>query len=146
MNGLVDISNKKESKRVAKAQGFIRLKKEIIRLIKMKKILKGDVLENARLAGILAVKKTPDLIPLCHPLRLSDIKISFEFTRSGIKVISEVQALERTGVEMEALVACAISALTIYDMCKSYDRSIEITDIMLLEKRGGESGVFKRKE
>jgi len=142
---MIDVSSKKETKRVAKSQAVIKLKKEVMDLIKNKKVIKGDVLENARSAGILAAKKTSDLIPLCHPLRITDIKISFSFTDNGIVIISQVSAIERTGVEMEALVACAISALTVYDMCKMYDRSIEITDVMLLEKRGGKSGcVFTR--
>lgn len=144
LEGMVDVSNKKETKRVAKAKAFVRLSQGLIKRIKGKKILKGDVFEQARIAGILAAKKTPDLIPMCHPLRLSEVKISFGFTKKGIEIISQVTAVERTGVEIEALVTCVISALTIYDMCKMYDRSIEIKDVMLLEKRGGKSGTFKR--
>ncbi|MDB4349324.1 cyclic pyranopterin monophosphate synthase MoaC [Omnitrophica bacterium] len=144
LEGMIDVSGKEETERVAKAQVFIKLKKEIVRRIKEQKILKGDVLEQARAAGILAAKKTPDLIPMCHPLRLSEVSISFEVVEGGIRVASRVSAVERTGVEMEALTACCIAALTIYDMCKMYDRSIEITDLMLIKKRGGKSGAFER--
>ncbi|MBT9130717.1 MAG: Cyclic pyranopterin monophosphate synthase 2 [candidate division WS2 bacterium] len=146
MNGLVDISKKEITRRKATAQAVVKLKKRVLTLIKEGQILKGDVLEQARLAGIMASKRTSDIIPLCHPLAILDIKISFTYFNSGIRIVSYVVAMDRTGVEMEALVACAVSALTIYDMCKMYDRSIEIADIMLLEKKGGESGeLFKRK-
>ncbi|MBU0549298.1 MAG: cyclic pyranopterin monophosphate synthase MoaC [Candidatus Omnitrophica bacterium] len=144
LEGTIDISNKGETKRVAKAEALVKLKSEVIKLIKDNKIFKGDVLENARLAGIMAAKKTHDLIPLCHPLRITDIKISFAVINRGIRIISQVQALERTGVEMEALVSCTICALTIYDMCKMYDKAIEIKNIVLLEKHGGKGGTFKR--
>ncbi len=146
MNGLVDISKKEITRRKATAQAVVKLKKRVLTLIKEGQILKGDVLEQARLAGIMASKRTSDIIPLCHPLAILDIKISFTYFNSGIRIVSYVVAMDRTGVEMEALVACAVSALTIYDMCKMYDRSIKIADIMLLEKKGGESGeLFKRK-
>jgi len=142
--GMIDVSKKKETERKAKAQAVVRLKKELIDRIKEGRIEKGDVFEQAKVAGILAAKKTPELIPLCHPLRITGIDISFSFIDEGIRVLSEVSGTERTGMEMETLVACAISALTIYDMCKMYDKTIEITDIMLLEKSGGKSGDFRR--
>ena len=143
--GMIDVSAKKETRRTAVAGALVKLSSKVLNLIKGEKVLKGDVLEQACLAGIMAAKKTSDIIPLCHPLRISDVKISFEFTPGGIEITSRAAAIERTGVEMEALVAASVSALTIYDMCKMYDRAIEITDIMLLEKRGGKSGTYKRK-
>ena len=145
LEGMVDVGAKRETKRTARAQAFIKVSDRVRGLIKEKKVKKGGVLEQARVAGVLAAKKTADLIPLCHPLRITDVKLSYEFAESGIRIISEVSATERTGVEMEALTASAVCALTIYDMCKMYDKSMEITDIFLLEKRGGKSGTYKRK-
>ena len=145
LNGMVDVSDKNITLRRAKAQAVVKMKPQIIALIKKKKILKGDVLEQAKVAGIMAAKKTSELIPLCHPLSISDIKLSFTLGSKEVKVTSYVTARERTGVEMEALIAATLAALTIYDMCKMYDRAIEITDILLLEKTGGKSGVFRRK-
>ncbi|MDI6751902.1 MAG: cyclic pyranopterin monophosphate synthase MoaC [bacterium] len=142
--GMINVSKKKETERRAKAQAVIKLKEELIKRIKENRIEKGDILEQARVAGILAAKKTPELIPLCHPLRITGIDISFSFIDGGIRVLSEVFGTERTGMEMEALVACAVSGLTIYDMCKMYDKTIEITDILLLEKSGGKSGDYRR--
>ena len=118
----------------------------IIEKIKNNRIAKGDVLEQAKVAGIMAAKKTPDIIPLCHPLRITEVSITYSFIKEGIKVLSRVTAFERTGVEMEALVACTTAALTIYDMCKMYDRGNEIREIILLEKRGGKSGTYLREE
>lgn len=146
LSGMVDISSKKPTLRVAKASAFVRLNKKVLRLIKINKLRKGNAVEQSRVAGILAAKRTHDLIPLCHPLRITDIKISFVFIEDGIRIICQVSATEKTGVEMEALVGCAVCALTIYDMCKMYDRAIEIANIVLLEKRGGKSGIFKRKK
>ncbi len=145
LNGMVDVSDKNITLRRAKAQAVVKMKPQIIALIKKKKILKGDVLEQAKVAGIMAAKKTSELIPLCHPLSISDIKLSFTLGSKEVKVTSYVTARERTGVEMEALIAATLAALTIYDMCKMYDRAIEITDILLLEKTGGKGGVFRRK-
>jgi len=145
LNGMVDVSDKDITLRRAKAQAVVKLKPQIIELIKKKKILKGDVLEQAKVAGIFAAKKTSNLIPLCHPLSISNVKISFVLSSKEIKITSDVTARERTGVEMEALIATTLAALTIYDMCKMYDRAIEITEILLLEKTGGKSGVFRRK-
>lgn len=145
LNGMIDVSDKNITLRRAKAQAVVKMKPQIIELIKKKKILKGDVLEQAKVAGIMAAKKTSNLIPLCHPLSISDIKLSFTLGSREIKITSRVSARERTGVEMEALIAATLAALTIYDMCKMYDRAIEITDILLLEKTGGKNGVFRRK-
>jgi len=145
LKGMIDVSAKKETKRTAAARAFVRLNARLLKLIKEKKVFKGDVLEQARLAGIMAAKRTSDIIPLCHPLRLASVKISFEFTPGGIEITCMAAALERTGVEMETLVGASVAALAVYDMCKMYDRAIEITDIYLLEKRGGKSGTYKRK-
>jgi len=142
LEGTVDVSDKSETKRVAKATAFIKLNKEIKKLIKTNKLIKGDALEQARVAGILAAKKTYELLPLTHPLRISKIKISFLLTNFGIKINSEVVAIDRVGVEMEALTAVAVAALTIYDMCKMYSLDIEITDIMIVEKSGGKRAKF----
>jgi len=146
IDGMIDVSSKKETLRIARARAIIKLKKSIITMIKNGEIAKGDVLEQAKVAGIMAAKKTSGLLPLCHPLRISEVSISFSFIEGGIKIISHVTAFERTGVEMEALVACSTAALTIYDMCKMYDRGNVIQDIMLLEKRGGKSGIYLREE
>jgi len=146
LEGMVDVTAKQETRRTARAQAFIKMRGAVLARIKEKRIKKGDVLEQARAAGILGAKKTADLIPLCHPLRITDAKLSYEFAEGGIRIISEVSATERTGVEMEALTACGVSALTIYDMCKMYDRSMEITDIFLLEKRGGKSGAYRKEK
>lgn len=134
-NGMIDVSDKELTKRIATSRAIIKLSSSTLDLIKNGEILKGDVLEVARVAGIMAAKETPAIIPLCHPLRLSYVKISFSFLDDGIAITSQVSAIERTGVEMESLLACAVSALTIYDMCKMYDKAMEITDIKLLEKK-----------
>lgn len=134
-DGMIDVGNKELTRRTATSQATIKLSPSTLDLIKNGKTLKGDVLEVARVAGIMAAKKTPAIIPLCHPLQLSYVKISFSFFADGIVITSQVSAIERTGVEMESLLACAVSALTIYDMCKMYDKAMEITDIKLLEKK-----------
>lgn len=144
LNGMIDVSGKDITLRRAEAQAVVKLKKRIIELIKKKKTLKGDVLEQAKVAGIMAAKKTSELIPLCHPLSISNIKVSFVLGSKEVKITSCVSARERTGVEMEALIAATLAALTIYDMCKMYDRAIEITDILLLKKTGGKSGNWRR--
>ncbi len=143
---MVDVSEKPSTPREAVARGSITMKKETMRLIKGDKIPKGDVLGVARVAGILAAKKTPEIIPMCHPLNLSSVNIDFEFDAKKNKIIieSRVRITGQTGVEMEALTAVAAAALTVYDMCKSVDKEMVISDILLLEKRGGKSGDFKR--
>ena len=135
LDGMVDVSGKEVTRRVAISQAIIKLNPSTLNMVKNGEAIKGDVLEVARVAGIMAAKETPAIIPLCHPLRLSQVKISFSFFDDGIKITSQVSATERTGVEMESLLACAVSALTIYDMCKMHDKAIEISDIKLLEKR-----------
>ena len=105
---------------------------------------KGDVLAVARVAGIQAAKQTPNLIPLCHPLLVGSIFVNFTIGDDSVEVEAQVETIDRTGVEMEAMTACAVAALTIYDMCKSVDRSISITDLVLWEKTGGRSGIYRR--
>lgn len=143
---MVDISEKEVTFREARAMARIRLKPETIELLLQKAIPKGDVLTVAKIAGIMAAKKTQELIPLCHQLNLSQVDIEFRILNniSTIEIESLVKVEAKTGVEMEALVAVTIAALTIYDMCKAVDKEMVISDIMLLEKKGGRSGEYKR--
>lgn len=143
---MVDVSEKPETVREAVARGSVSMRKTTLKLIQDGKVSKGDVLGVARVAGIMAAKKTPEIIPMCHPLNITSIEIAFEYDKKGdrIHIESRVKIKGRTGVEMEALTAVAAAALTIYDMCKSVDREMIISDILLLEKRGGKSGTFKR--
>jgi cyclic pyranopterin phosphate synthase len=127
---------------LARAQAFVKLNKEIIEKIKKQKLPKGNVLENARVAAIFAAKRTSTLIPLCHNIELEYVEVVFSFKEDTILVKSLIKATGKTGVEMEALVACSVAALTIYDMCKMFSKSIEIKNICLLEKRGGKSGIY----
>ncbi len=143
---MVDVGRKRATRRVARARATVTMKPETLRLIIDKRIQKGDVFEVARLAGIMAAKQTDKLIPLCHPLPLENVKIEFRTARNSIEIISEARVTAKTGVEMEALTAVAVAALTIYDMCKSAERGITISDIELLEKSGGKSGKYKKKE
>ncbi|MDG2300163.1 MAG: cyclic pyranopterin monophosphate synthase MoaC [Acidimicrobiales bacterium] len=141
---MVDISEKDDSKRTARARITVSMAKETIAALKAGDIPKGDVFAVARVAGIQAAKRTGDIIPLCHPLMLSSVKVEFETSEEKVTIDAEVTTVGRTGVEMEALTACSGSALTIYDMCKSMDKRIKITDLVLIEKRGGSSGDFVR--
>ena len=142
---MVDVGEKPVTERQAIARGRIGMKPETLRLITEGDAKKGDVLAVARLSGIMAAKKTSELIPLCHPLRLTSISIDFTpgSNTPEITILATVSANDRTGVEMEALVAVSTAALTIYDMCKSYDRGMIISDIRLLEKSGGSSGYYR---
>lgn len=144
---MVDVSEKPLTQREAIARGSVYLKTETITLIKEKAIKKGDVITVAKVAGIMAAKRTAELIPMCHPLNITsiglDITISEEEKRLDIE--ARVKTVGPTGVEMEALTAVSIAALTIYDMCKAVDKEMIISDIMLIEKRGGKSGEFKRR-
>lgn len=145
---MADISAKQETKRTALAQAKVFMKKDtLVKLIKGK-IPKGNVLACAKVAGIMAAKKTSELLPLCHPLELTDVKLEFNIDekKACILVKAEVSVIGMTGVEMEALTAASIASLTIYDMCKPVDKDILISDIMLLEKSGGKSGIYKRQD
>lgn len=144
--GMVDISSKEITQRQAVAEGIVYAKPQVIKLIKEKRIPKGDVLEVARCAGILAAKKTPEIIPLCHPIALDSVAIEFILKNCKIIIRAAVKGEAKTGFEMEALTATAIAALTIYDMCKPLDKSITISEIKLLRKSGGKSGVYIRNE
>ena len=139
---MVDVSAKTETKRTARAHAFVRIRKEVLE--KLPENPKGNPLEIARIAGIAAAKKTSDLIPLCHPLMLThaDVKISIE--KEGVRINTSATTTAQTGVEMEALTAACVAALTVYDMTKALDKSIEIQDVYLLEKTGGKSGDFRR--
>ena len=143
---MVDITSKKNSKRKSLAQGFILVSKETLNSIETDNLEKGDLFNTARIAGILAAKKTSELIPLCHPLSISKIDINFNIKDNGIEVITSVSIEGKTGVEMEALTATSIACLTIYDMIKSIDKESEITSIRLISKSGGKSGNWKRKQ
>ncbi len=144
---IVDISDKAETRRAARASCRVRMEPATLQMIRARSLSKGDVLEVARLAGIMGAKRTSDLIPLCHPLSLHTLRIEFQFPDdSTLHVESNVTVTARTGVEMEALTAVAIAALTVYDMCKAVDRSMTIDAVRLEEKSGGRSGHFLRKE
>ena len=144
---MVDVGAKTATSRYARASGCVRMKCETQQLIRDRQLAKGDVLEVARLAGIMAAKRTGDLIPLCHPLPLDAVALKFRFPAPDLlKIEAEVRITAKTGVEMEALVAVSTAALTVYDMCKSVDRGMEIGQIRLDEKSGGQSGHFVRGE
>ena len=141
---MVDVTEKNKTERVAIATGKVKASKETIALIKKGEIGKGDVLGVARVAGIMAIKKTSDLIPMCHPLMISGCSINFEIDEENSEIIitSKVKIFEKTGVEMEALIGVSVAALTIYDMCKAVDKKMVIEDIHLVKKTGGKSGEF----
>ncbi|MBT3310840.1 MAG: cyclic pyranopterin monophosphate synthase MoaC [Desulfobacteraceae bacterium] len=143
---MVDVTGKEKTNRTAVAQGIILMNAKTLDKITSQTVNKGNVLETARIAGIMAAKKTSDLIPMCHPLNITNAKIDFfpDEKNNSILIKSEVSLFDRTGVEMEALTAVSVSALTIYDMCKSYDKGMKITDICLLKKTGGKSGEYIR--
>src|SRR6204780_1537903 len=142
---MVDVSAKPSTTRTAVAHAFVRMKKSTVASIRRIKNPKGNPLEIARIAGIAAVKRTSELIPLCHPLPLTHIDVTARLCKNGVEIASRVTATARTGVEMEALVAVSAAALTVYDMCKALDKGMEITDIVLVEKVGGKSGHFLRR-
>ncbi len=143
---MVDVTDKQPTARAAVAGGAVIMKPETLKLITEQKIKKGNVLETARIAGIMAAKKTAELIPMCHPLNLTHVQVDFnpDETEHCIGIEASVRTIDQTGVEMEALTAVSAAALTIYDMCKSYDREMTISGIRLLEKSGGKSGKYKR--
>lgn len=141
---MVDVSGKEPSKRTARAIGFVEMSAEVLGMIREGRLAKGNPLEVARLAGIMAAKKTSELIPLCHPLCLDHIEVQCQPTEKGMRLEATVVAQGRTGVEMEALTAVSVAALSLYDMCKSADRGMTITQIHLVEKTGGRSGHFMK--
>jgi cyclic pyranopterin phosphate synthase len=140
---MVDVGSKEVTARMARAVAILEMQPETLQQIRDRKLSKGDVLEVARLAGIMSAKRTADLIPLCHPLAIDAVTIEYEFPGpSRLRIESQVAVTARTGVEMEALVAASTTALTVYDMCKSVDRGMVLRDLHLLEKKGGRSGHF----
>ena len=141
---MVDVGAKEVSARRARVSGEIRMRPETLRAIVANQVAKGNVLESARLAGIMAAKRTGELIPLCHPLALDFVDVRFELGEDRIAVETEARVTARTGVEMEAMTAAAIALLTIYDMCKAIDRGMVIGQVTLEEKEGGRSGHYRR--
>ena len=139
---MVDVSKKSSSKREAEASAFVLLKPKVLKALP--KNPKGDPLEVARLAGIMAAKRTADLIPMCHPLPLSHVDVEMRLCENGVAITSKVSTTAQTGVEMEALMAATIAALTVYDMTKALDKGIEIREIVLERKSGGKSGDYRR--
>ena len=141
---MVDVTAKEVTSRTALARGFVRISRAALVAVRRRQTPKGDPLEIARIAGIAAAKRTSEWIPLCHPLALTHVDVTAQLCQNGVEIASRVTAKAQTGVEMEALVAVSAAALTVYDMCKALDPAMEITDIYLLEKIGGKSGVYRR--
>jgi cyclic pyranopterin phosphate synthase len=139
---MVDVSAKSETHRTARAQAFVRIRPAVLK--KLPENPKGNPLEIARIAGISAAKRTSDLIPLCHPLPLTHADVDVTVEKQGVRIVASASTTAQTGVEMEAMTAAAVAALTVYDMVKALDKSIEIQDLFLLEKTGGKSGDFRR--
>jgi len=142
---MVDVSAKDVTERVATAKGSVLMEPATLALIQNRGVKKGDVLSIAQLAGIMGAKKTPDLIPLCHPLNLSSVTVELtcDAARNAVDITATCKLAGRTGVEMEALTAVSVAALTVYDMCKAVDRAMRITDIRLVHKAGGKSGTYE---
>jgi len=140
---MVDVSAKNESRRTAKAQAFVKISPSVLRALPRNP--KGDPLEVARIAGVMAAKKTSELVPMCHPLPLTHVDVEAAIGRGGVRITATAATTAPTGVEMEALTAAAVAALTVYDMTKALDKSIEIQDVYLLEKTGGKNGDYRRK-
>ncbi|MFH1776489.1 MAG: cyclic pyranopterin monophosphate synthase MoaC [Candidatus Omnitrophota bacterium] len=145
-SGMIDIGRKKKTKRLARARIFVCLGQELVNRIKQNTIPKGNVLASALIAGIAGAKKTAELIPFCHNIEIECVSIEFIFKTDAVLIESRVTALAKTGVEMEAMTACSIAALTVYDMCKMFSKSIEITGLCLVEKRGGKSGIYRKEQ
>ena len=141
---MVDVGGKAETAREAVAEADVLMSAAALRAIRARKIKKGDPLQAARLAGIMAAKRTAEIIPLCHPLPLTNVDVDLEPRARGYRIVTRVRTVARTGVEMEALVAASVAALTLYDMLKAVDKSITIARVRLLEKRGGKSGDYRR--
>ena len=145
---MVDVGSKEVTERMARAVAILEMQPETLQQIRDRKLSKGDVLEVARLAGIMSAKRTADLIPLCHPLQINHCEVDFELPKNGDRIVitASAKVTAQTGVEMEALTAVSMAALTLYDMCKSLDRAMVIERVQLEEKTGGKSGAFVRKE
>jgi cyclic pyranopterin phosphate synthase len=145
---MVDVSEKEVTSRVAVARGTILMKRDTLALIREGKVEKGDVFSVARVAGIMAAKKTSELIPMCHPLNLTSVEVELapEDRPPRVEIEASVRVSGKTGVEMEAMTAVAVAGLTIYDMCKAVDREMTLSEIRLIQKSGGKSGIFRRRE
>jgi cyclic pyranopterin phosphate synthase len=141
---MIDVGAKPKTERIAVARGFITMRAPTLTRIRRGDVEKGDVLAAARLAGIMAAKKTPDLVPLCHPIALSAVDVEATLRRGGVEVVATVRTVDRTGVEMEALAAVTAGLLTIYDMLKRYERGMRLEAVELLEKSGGRTGDWHR--
>ena len=141
---MVDVSTKPVTVRTARARGFVRIGREALSAIRRHAVPKGDPLEIARIAGIAAAKRTSELIPLCHPLPLAHVDVTTRLRHNGVEIEAQATSSAQTGVEMEALAAVSVAALTVYDMAKALDRSMEITAIYLVEKTGGQRGDYRR--
>lgn len=142
---MIDVGAKPPTERVAVARGLVEMSRATLALVRRGQVEKGDVVAAARLAGVMAAKRTPDLVPLCHPIALSAVEVEVRPRAAGLEVTATVRTVDRTGVEMEALAAVAAGCLTIYDMLKRHERGMRIAELALLEKRGGRSGHWSRK-
>ncbi len=143
---MIDVGAKEKTERVAVARGFVAMAPATVGIVRRGESEKGDVLAAARLAGIMAAKKTPDIVPLCHPIALSGVDVEARTRRAGVEVVATVRTVDRTGVEMEALSAVSAACLTVYDMLKRYERGMRIEALELLEKKGGRSGHWQRRK
>jgi cyclic pyranopterin phosphate synthase len=143
---MVDVTAKSLTERIARAEALVEMAPATVKLLRANQLPKGNALEVARIAGIQAAKQTSALIPLCHPLPLTHVDVSIEITRSGARIVTSATTKAETGVEMEALMAASMAALTLYDMCKAVEKGITIGPVRLLEKSGGKSGLWVRKE
>jgi cyclic pyranopterin phosphate synthase len=141
---MIDVGDKEKTERVAVARGRVTMSAATVGIVRRGESEKGDVLAAARLAGIMAAKKTPDLVPLCHPIALSGVEVEATARRGGVEVVATVRTVDRTGVEMEALAAVSAACLTVYDMLKRYERGMRIEALELVEKKGGRSGHWRR--
>ncbi len=141
---MIDVGAKPATERVAVARGFVEMSRATLALVRRGEVEKGDVVAAARIAGVMAAKRTPDLIPLCHPISLSGVELEVRSRARGLEVTSTVRTVDRTGVEMEALTAVTAACLTIYDMLKRHEKGMRIVEVTLLEKKGGRSGHWQR--
>jgi cyclic pyranopterin phosphate synthase len=141
---MIDVGAKERTERVAVARGFVSMSPATVRIVRRGESEKGDVIAAARLAGIMAAKRTPDVVPLCHPIALSGVEVEATARKGGVEIVATVRTVDRTGVEMEALMAVAAGCLTVYDMLKRYERGMRIEEVVLLEKKGGRSGHWRR--
>lgn len=142
--GMIDISDKEKTLRIAKASAFVRMDAQLVEMVKKNEAPKGNIIETARVAGIMAAKKTEELIPLCHNIAIDKVGLSFDFKKEGIRIDAIAKTTAKTGVEMEAMMAVSIAALTVYDMLKMFNKEICIEGVRLLEKSGGKDGDYKR--